>query len=59
MEVLVYRNKHQGKNVDYSSMVGKTFEVANETKTTYILRSNEKYRKFVTVVPKRDCKKLN
>ena len=56
MEALVYRNKHQGKQVDYSSMVGKTFEVASETKTTYRLRSNKKYPKFVTTVPKRDCK---
>lgn len=58
MEVLVYRNKHQGKTVDYSSMVGHTYEVAHETKTTYVLRSNEKYPKFVTTVPKRDCKKI-
>lgn len=58
MNVLIHRNKHQGKTVDYSSLVGKVCLVFKETKSTYVVHSNEQYS-FVTTIPKKDCRITN
>jgi len=58
MNILVYRNDHQTKSVDYSSMVGDVFELFIETKSHFVVFSNKDYR-FTTKVSKRDCRKVD
>ena len=55
IHVKVIGTKRMGKRVNYSDMVGKVFKLFKETKTTYVLYSNENYS-FVTTVSKSDCK---